>query len=77
MLVPAWSSRVSAQTSEAYAVLDAKGTLTFKYDATKPKDAYGMDYHAYSGQHRFLHGIIRDSILRKLCLKRVSLRHAR
>lgn len=50
MLVPAWSSRVSAQTSEAYAVLDAKGTLTFKYDATKPKDAYGMDYHVYSGQ---------------------------
>ncbi len=51
MLVPAWSSRVSAQTSEAYAVLDAKGTLTFKYDAAKPKDAYGMDYH-YSGQQQ-------------------------
>lgn len=76
MLVPAWSSRVSAQTSEAYAVLDAKGTLTFKYDAAKPKDAYGMDYH-YLANNRFLHGIIRDSRLRKSCLKRVSLRHVR
>lgn len=44
MCLPVWGTAVQAQTKEAYAVFDeATGTLFFKYDAAKPKDAYDVD----------------------------------
>lgn len=48
MCLPVWSSHLSAQTAESYAVYnEARFTLTFKHDANKPAGAYALNENTF------------------------------
>ena len=66
MCLPVWSSHLSAQTAESYAVYnEASFTLTFKHDANKPAGAYILNGNTFFPEWFKYYGF-GDNIIKKV-----------